>query len=68
MLPYNMTVYQAVKQFSSVVNDQSETEADTETPIGNYFRPSNIITNSNRLTFQAIRVCGHNNTLFTTDL
>lgn len=30
-----MTVYQAVKQFSSVVNDQSETEADTETPIGN---------------------------------
>ncbi|KAG4072120.1 hypothetical protein HA402_015619 [Bradysia odoriphaga] len=49
VLPYNMTVYQAVKQFSSVVNDQSETEADTETPIGNpsvwaqqhtiYYRP-----------------------------
>ncbi|KAJ6635983.1 E3 ubiquitin-protein ligase TRIP12 [Pseudolycoriella hygida] len=49
VLPYNMTVYQAVKQFSSAVNDQSETEADNETPIGNpsvwaqqhtiYYRP-----------------------------
>lgn len=35
VLPYNMTVYQAVKQFSPLVNDQSETDTDTETPIGN---------------------------------
>lgn len=33
-LPYNMTVYQAVKQFSPLVNDQSETDTDTETPLG----------------------------------
>ncbi|GAB0099203.1 E3 ubiquitin-protein ligase TRIP12 [Sergentomyia squamirostris] len=49
VLPYNMTVYQAVKQFSPLVNDQSETDTDTETPIGNasiwvqqhtiYYRP-----------------------------
>ncbi|XP_055698970.1 E3 ubiquitin-protein ligase TRIP12 isoform X2 [Phlebotomus papatasi] len=49
ILPYNMTVYQAVKQFSPLVNDQSETDTDTETPIGNasiwvqqhtiYYRP-----------------------------
>ncbi|XP_011294459.2 E3 ubiquitin-protein ligase TRIP12 isoform X4 [Musca domestica] len=48
-LPYNMTVYQAVKQFSPLVNDQSETDTDTETPLGNasiwvqqhtiYYRP-----------------------------
>ena len=32
VLPYNMTVYQAVKQFSpNVTNDFSETETDTET-------------------------------------
>lgn len=37
VLPYNMTVYQAVKQFSPHVNDQSETEADTETPIGKFY-------------------------------
>lgn len=49
VLPYDMTVYQAVKQFSPLVNDQSETDTDTETPIGNasiwvqqhtiYYRP-----------------------------
>ncbi|XP_065365068.1 E3 ubiquitin-protein ligase TRIP12 isoform X3 [Calliphora vicina] len=49
ILPYNMTVYQAVKQFSPLVNDQSETDTDTETPLGNasiwvqqhtiYYRP-----------------------------
>ncbi|CAD6991776.1 unnamed protein product [Ceratitis capitata] len=49
VLPYNMTVYQAVKQFSPLVNDQSETDTDTETPLGNasvwvqqhtiYYRP-----------------------------
>lgn len=49
VLPYNMTVYQAIKQFSPLVNDHSETETDCETPIGNasiwvqqhtiYYRP-----------------------------
>lgn len=49
VLPYDMTVYQAVKQFSPLVNDQSETDTDTETSIGNasiwvqqhtiYYRP-----------------------------
>lgn len=49
VLPYNMTVYQAVRQFSSVGNDQSETDTDNETPLGNagvwvqthtiYYRP-----------------------------
>jgi E3 ubiquitin-protein ligase TRIP12 len=35
VLPYNMTVYQAIRQYSPLVNDQSETDTDTETPIGN---------------------------------
>lgn len=49
VLPYDMTVYQAVRQFSALVNDQSETDTDTEMPIGNatvwvqqhtiYYRP-----------------------------
>lgn len=49
VLPYDMTVYQAVKQFSPLVNDQSETDTESETPIGNasiwvqqhtiYYRP-----------------------------
>lgn len=49
VLPYNMTVYQAVRQFSSNGNDQSETDTDNETPLGNagiwvqthviYYRP-----------------------------
>ncbi|KAL9888802.1 E3 ubiquitin-protein ligase ctrip isoform 4-T12 [Glossina fuscipes fuscipes] len=49
VLPYNMTVYQAVKQYSPMANDQSETDTDTETPLGNasvwvqqhtiYYRP-----------------------------
>lgn len=49
ILPYNMTVYQAVKQFSSMINDHSETDTDSETPIGSasvwvqqhtiYYRP-----------------------------
>lgn len=34
VLPYNMTVYQAVRQFSSIGNDQSETDTDNETPLG----------------------------------
>lgn len=34
-LPYNMTVYQAVRQFSNNGNDQSETDTDNETPLGN---------------------------------
>ncbi|XP_021937421.1 E3 ubiquitin-protein ligase TRIP12 isoform X3 [Zootermopsis nevadensis] len=34
-LPYNMTVYQAVRQFSSAGNDQSETDTDNEAPLGN---------------------------------
>lgn len=34
VLPYNMTVYQAIRQFSPLANDQSETDTDTETPIG----------------------------------
>lgn len=34
VLSYNMTVYQAVKQFSPQINDQSETDTDTETPLG----------------------------------
>ncbi|XP_066255069.1 E3 ubiquitin-protein ligase TRIP12 isoform X1 [Euwallacea similis] len=35
VLPYNMTVYQAVKQFSNQGDDQSETDTDNETPLGN---------------------------------
>ena len=29
-----MTVYQAIRQFSPLANDQSETDTDTETLIG----------------------------------
>nr|CAH7756174.1 unnamed protein product [Callosobruchus chinensis] len=49
VLPYNMTVYQAVRQYSNNGNDQSETDTDNETPLGNagiwvqthviYYRP-----------------------------
>ena len=54
-LPYNMTVYQAVRQFSATggaaaLNDQSETDTDSEVPLGNaglwvhthtiYYRPA----------------------------
>ncbi|CAO1401704.1 unnamed protein product [Diamesa hyperborea] len=49
VLPYTMTVYQAIRQYSPLVNDQSETDTDTETPIGSasiwiqqhtiYYRP-----------------------------
>ncbi|XP_050295827.1 E3 ubiquitin-protein ligase TRIP12 isoform X2 [Anthonomus grandis grandis] len=49
VLPYNMTVYQAVRQFSNNGNDQSETDTDNEMPLGNagvwvqthviYYRP-----------------------------
>ncbi|XP_075236613.1 E3 ubiquitin-protein ligase ctrip isoform X2 [Lycorma delicatula] len=50
VLPYNMTVYQAVRQFSpAATNDQSETDTDTEAPLGSasiwvqthtvYYRP-----------------------------
>ncbi|CAB0009110.1 unnamed protein product [Nesidiocoris tenuis] len=37
VLPYNMTVYQAVRQFSPAAggqSDQSETDTDTEAPLG----------------------------------
>ncbi|KAK6633232.1 hypothetical protein RUM44_003833 [Polyplax serrata] len=35
VLPYNMTVYQAVRQFTNQSNqDQSETDTDTEMPLG----------------------------------
>lgn len=37
VLPYNMTVYQAVKQFSPLANDHSETDTDTETPLGEIY-------------------------------
>ncbi|XP_068152021.1 LOW QUALITY PROTEIN: E3 ubiquitin-protein ligase TRIP12 [Drosophila tropicalis] len=49
VLPYNMTVYQAVKQFSPLVNEQPETDIESETLLGNpsiwaqqhtiYYRP-----------------------------
>lgn len=44
VLPYNMTVYQAIRQYSPLVNDQSETDTDTETPIGEFLL--NILSNS----------------------
>jgi E3 ubiquitin-protein ligase TRIP12 len=57
VLPYTMTVYQAIRQYSPLVNDQSETDTDTETPIGNasiwiqqhtiYYRPVEENSNSN---------------------
>lgn len=34
VLPFNMTVYQAVRQFGCHGVDQSETEADGEPPLG----------------------------------
>ncbi|XP_037942142.1 E3 ubiquitin-protein ligase TRIP12 isoform X3 [Teleopsis dalmanni] len=46
VLPYNMTVYQAVKQFSPLVNDQSETDTDTETPIGSSTSFANAVISS----------------------
>ncbi|XP_043652506.1 E3 ubiquitin-protein ligase TRIP12 isoform X5 [Drosophila teissieri] len=49
VLPYNMTVYQAVKQFSPLVSEQPETDNESETLLGNatiwvqqhtiYYRP-----------------------------
>ncbi|XP_062124204.1 E3 ubiquitin-protein ligase TRIP12 isoform X5 [Drosophila sulfurigaster albostrigata] len=49
VLPYNMTVYQAVKQFSPLVNEQHETDNESEMLLGNssiwvqqhtiYYRP-----------------------------
>ncbi|XP_070496016.1 E3 ubiquitin-protein ligase TRIP12 isoform X2 [Chironomus tepperi] len=57
VLPYTMTVYQAIRQYSPLVNDQSETDTDTETPIGNasiwiqqhtiYYRPVEDNSNAN---------------------
>ncbi|XP_033165561.1 E3 ubiquitin-protein ligase TRIP12 isoform X3 [Drosophila mauritiana] len=35
VLPYNMTVYQAVKQFSPLVSEQPETDNESETLLGN---------------------------------
>lgn len=36
LLPYNMTVYQAVRQYSNLAEDKegSETDTDTENPLG----------------------------------
>lgn len=34
VLPYNMTVYQAVRQFANLHADASETDTDSETPMG----------------------------------
>lgn len=35
VLPYNMTVYQAIRQFSPAAsNEQSETDTDSEAPLG----------------------------------
>lgn len=45
VLPYNMTVYQAVRQFSTNGNDQSETDTDNETPLGKTIN----ICNSDRI-------------------
>lgn len=49
VLPFNMTVYQAVRQFSCPNNDHSEADADSEPPLGHdavwvqthtiYYRP-----------------------------
>lgn len=49
VLPYTMTVYQAVRQFSPTANDQSEIDTESEMPLGNagvwvqthtiYYRP-----------------------------
>lgn len=36
ILPYNMTVYQAVKQFSPLVSDHAELDGDIEAPLGNF--------------------------------
>ncbi|KAL3281120.1 hypothetical protein HHI36_004342 [Cryptolaemus montrouzieri] len=59
VLPYNMTVYQAVRQFSNNGNDQSETDTDNETPLGNagiwvqthviYYRPLKEEPTSNKM-------------------
>lgn len=47
VLPYDMTVYQAVRQFSPLVNDQSETDTDTEMPIGTYLASDLMYSESN---------------------
>ena len=35
VLPYTMTVYQAMKQFSQGMDRESETDTDSEHPFGN---------------------------------
>lgn len=37
LLPYNMTVYQAIRQYSCNGNDQSDADTDNETPLGKNF-------------------------------
>ena len=59
-----MTVYQAIRQYSPLVNDQSETDTDTETPIGNasiwiqqhtiYYRPVEEISTSGSASKSAV--------------
>lgn len=34
VIPYNMTVYQAIKQFSYIKNDQHCIEVDSDIPMG----------------------------------
>lgn len=34
VLPFDMTVYQAVRQFGCAGNDHSEADADSEPPLG----------------------------------
>ena len=68
VLPYNMTVYQAVKQFSPLVNDQSETDTDTETPLGNFIQNSNASIIFYFITInylQAMRAYGYNSIQYT---
>ena len=38
VLPYNMTVYQAVKQFSPLVNEQHETDNESEMLLGKWLQ------------------------------
>lgn len=49
-----MTVYQAIRQYSPLVNDQSETDTDTETPIG---KINKLLIYINILIFCTYRKC-----------
>lgn len=72
VLPYNMTVYQAVKQFSPLVNEQHETDNESEMLLGELCRiflyEFGLNSNANALSFynsvQAIAAFGCSNTQF----